>query len=138
MLKLLLAHDELIEWAAGHLDPAWVQNPLAREIVTLRLAAYEKQSWTSLAAFIDECPKPEHRQLVTEATVAERPLPNPSQQLADVALKLRNLCLEKEMSELMVKLNQPETSHDEQLELSRKREELRALKRRPLTAAGEA
>jgi hypothetical protein len=135
---LLLAHEDVAEWAAAHLDPGWVQHPLAREIVALRLAAHSKGSWTSLAAFLNECQKAEHRQLITEVTAAERPLPNPAQQMADVALKLRNLYLDKQMTELMVKLNQPETAEPQRLELIRHREELRAMKRQPLSAAGEA
>jgi DNA primase len=138
LLKLLLVHEDLTEWAAAHLDAAWVQHPLVREIVALRLAAHANHTWSSLAAFLNECPHPEQRRLITEVTATERPLPNPAQQIADVALKLRNAYLEKQMSGLMVKLNQPETLDEQRLDLIRQREELRALKRRPLAAAGEA
>jgi len=137
LLKLLLIHEDLADWAVSHLDPNWVQHPLAREIICLRLKAHSEQRWTSLAAFLDECPKPEHRQIITEVTAAERPLPNPAQQLADVALNLRNIYLDKQMAELMVQLNQPEMAEHAQLELTRQ-DELLALKRKPLLPAGDA
>jgi hypothetical protein len=138
LLKLLLANEDLAEWVSLHLDAAWIQHSLVRGIVALRLAAHANQSWTSLAAFLNECPIPEQRQLITEVTAAERPLPNPAQQIADVALKLRNAYLDKQMSDLMIKMNQPETSDEQRLDLIRQLEALRALKRRPLSAAGEA
>jgi hypothetical protein len=31
LLKLLLRHDELVAWAAGHLDPGWVQHCRPRQ-----------------------------------------------------------------------------------------------------------
>ena len=37
LLKLLLLHDETMEWVCAHLDPHWVQHSRVREIVILRL-----------------------------------------------------------------------------------------------------
>ena len=109
LLKLLLAHDDLVGWAAAHLDPGWVQHPLVRQIVAQRLAAQANQTWTSLAAFLDQCEDPEAcESLVTEATAEPRPIPNPSQQLADVALRLRNQFLDRQLAALMQRANQPE------------------------------
>src|ERR1019366_7551343 len=59
LLKLLLRHDDLVDWAAAHLDPGWVQHPLVRQVVAQRLAAHANQSWISLAAFLEECNTPE-------------------------------------------------------------------------------
>ena len=110
LLKLLLPHDDLVAWAAAHLDPGWVQHPLARQIVAQLLAAHANQTWSSLAAFLDECDTPEMRSLVTEATAEPRPIPNPSQQLADVALRLRNQFIDRQSAALMQRANQPDSS----------------------------
>ncbi|MCX6927380.1 MAG: DNA primase, partial [Verrucomicrobia bacterium] len=132
LLKLLLRHDDVVAWAAAHLDPGWVQHPQARQIVAQRLAAHASQTWTSLAAFLDECEAPEIRSLITEATTEPRPIPNPSQQLSDVALRLRNLFLDRELAALMQRANQPQTTEAERLELLHQQQELRQLKRQPI------
>ena len=119
----------------AHLNPSWVPHNVTREIVTLRFAASGSGSWNGVAAFLESCPKPEQRQLITQVVATEKDLPQPAQQLADVVLKLRNNYLEKQMAELMLKLNQPETAEEERLDLIRRREELRLSKRQPLATA---
>jgi DNA primase len=131
LLKLLLVHEELVPWAAAHLDPAWVQHPTARQIASQRLAAYQGSTWTSLAAFLDGC-APELQNLITEATTQERPLPNPTQQLTDVALRLRNQFIDQQLARMMLRINQPETADAERVELLRQQQELRLLKRQTL------
>jgi DNA primase len=132
LLKLLLQHDDLVAWAAAHLDPGWVQHPLVRQIVSKRLAAHAKDTWSSLAAFLDECETPELRSLVTETTAEPRPIPNPAQQLSDVALRLRNQFIDRQFGVLMQRANQPEVSEAERNDLLRQQQELRRLKRQPI------
>jgi DNA primase len=132
LLKLLLRHDDLVEWAAAHLDPSWVQHALVRQIIAQRLAAHANQTWTSLAAFLEECNAPEMQRLITESTTEPRPLPNPSQQLADVVLRLRNQFIDRQLADSMQRANQPECSEAERLELLHKQQELRQLKRQPI------
>ena len=132
LLKLLLVHDDLVPWAAAHLDPGWVQHSLAKQIVAQRLAAHANQTWTSLAAFLAECETPELRSLVTAATTEPRPIPNPSQQLADVALRLRNQFIDRQLAALMQRANQPECNEAERLDLLRQQQEIRQLKRQPI------
>jgi len=132
LLKLLLAHDELVGWATLHLDPKWVQHPLARQIISQRLAAHGNQTWSSLANFFHECEAPEMQNLITETTADERPIPNPDQQLSDIALRLRNQFLDRQIAVLLQRANQPETAEDERLDLLRQQQELRRLKRQPL------
>jgi len=135
LVKLLLLHDDLAAWAAAHLDPAWVQHSLAKQIVSLRLAAHANRTWTSLAGFLDECETPEMQSLVTEATAEPRPIPNPSQQLADVTLRLRNQFMDRQVAALMQRTNQPEVGEAERLDLLRQQQELRRLKRQPIQGA---
>jgi DNA primase len=132
VLKLLLSHDDLVVWAAAHLDPGWVQHSVVRQIVAQRLAAHANQSWSSLAAFLDQCEVPQMRSLITEATADSRPIPNPSQQLSDVALRLRNQFLDRQLAALMQRANQPECGDAERLDLLRQQQELRSLKRQPI------
>jgi DNA primase len=133
LLKLLLLHENLAAWAALHLDVNWILHPVARQIAGQRLAAQADESWKSLAAFLDACGSAEMRSLVTEAAAEDRKIPNPEQQLADVALKLRNQFLDRQIAALTQKASPPEMPEAEQTELLRQRENLRGQKRAPLS-----
>jgi DNA primase len=132
LLKLLLLHDDLVGWAALHLDVNWISHPFVRQIVERRLAAQTNETWQSLAAFLDECESPGMRGLVTEAVAEDRKIPNPDQQLADVVLKLRNQFLDRQIAASIQRASQPETTEADGMELLRQQQELRQQKRAPL------
>lgn len=132
LLKLVLRHEEILGWAALHLDADWVQHPLVKQVVSRRLAAHSQETWQGLPNFLDECETPELQNLITEAVADERPLPNPAQQLSDVVLRLRNQFLDRRLAASLQRANQPETGEAERLDLLREQQELRLLKRQPL------
>ena len=132
LLKLLLLHDDLVGWAALHLDVNWILHSLVRQIVKQRLAAQTNVSWKNLAAFLDECESPEMLSLVTEAVAEDRKLPNPDRQLADVVTSLRNQFLDRQIAASLQRASQPETSEADRMELLRWQQELRQQKRTPL------
>jgi DNA primase len=132
LLKLLLLHDDLVGWAALHLDVNWISHPLARQIVEKRLAAQTNETWKNLAAFLDECESPEMRSLVTEAVAEDRKLPNPDRQLADVVTSLRKQFLDRQIAASIQRASQPETSEADRMELLRQQQELRQQKRASL------
>ncbi|MGB7767719.1 MAG: DNA primase [Verrucomicrobiia bacterium] len=132
LLKLLLLHDDLVAWAALHLDINWVLHLAARQILAQRLAAQTNETWKSPAAFLDECETPEMRSLVAGAVAEDRKIPNPEQQLADVVLKLRNQFLDRQIVALTQTASQPETSDAAKIELLREQQKLREQKRVPL------
>jgi DNA primase len=134
LLKLLLLSEELVRWAALHLDANWISHPQVRQIVDLRLAAQEHETWYSLAEFLDGCESAEQRSLVTGAVAGERKIPNPETQLADVTLKLRNQFLDRQIGALAQKISQPQTGDAEKLALLREQMKLKEQKRAPLSA----
>ena len=133
LLKLLLGHEELLGWAALHLDPEWVQHPLVKQIVSRRLAAHGHETWQGLPNFLDECESPELQNLITEATADERPIHNPAQQLADVVLRLRNQSLDRRLAISLQRASLPEIAETERDNLLREQHNLRLLKRQPLS-----
>jgi DNA primase len=135
LLKLLLLNDELVAWAVAHLDPIWIQHPLVREIITQRLEAQKSQTWHSLAAFLENCGTPAMQNLITQSVTENRPVPNPAQQLKDLAERLRNQFLEREMALLGQRLNQPELGEVDRVDLLRRQQELRVLKHTPLAVS---
>ena len=134
LLKLLFLHENLVGWAATHLDPAWVQHQAVRAIVIRRLAALAGETWTSLGAFLDECESAEMQNLITEAVAEGRLIPNPEQQLADVVLGLRNQDLDGQIAALDQRMNQPDAADARKVELQQERQRLKNLKRQPLAA----
>jgi hypothetical protein len=72
-------------------------------------------------------------ELVTEVVAADRPVPNPAQQLADVALRLRNQFIDRQLAQLTHRASQPEMPEADRLDLLRQQQELRSQKRNPLT-----
>jgi DNA primase len=134
LLKLLLLYDELIAPAASHLNENWISHSSVQKIISLRIAAQENGSWQNLAAFLDNCDSAEMRSLITEAAAEERKIPNPELQLADVILKLRNQFLDRQIAALTQKIQQPEISEVEKIELLREQQKLREQKRAPLVS----
>jgi DNA primase len=132
LLKLIFRHEELAAWCSLNIEPEWIQHSLARQIFSKRIAALGGESWSSLGGFLDECETPEMRSLITEAATEERPIPNPSQQLADVALRLRNQFIDRQLMALIHRANQPDVGDDARIELLREQQKLRELKRLPI------
>jgi DNA primase len=132
LLKLLFLHDELVPTAAMNLDANWISHPHIRQLVDLRLAAQEHETWHSLAEFLDSCESAEQRSLITEAVAADRKIPNPETQLADVMLKLRNQFLDRQIGALTQKISQPEIRDDDRIVLLREQMKLKEQKRAPL------
>ena len=132
LLKILLLHDELLEWAVAHLDVSWLQHPLAHDIVVRRFAAHTEQTWRSVAALLADCANPDLQSLITEAVAQERTVPNASQQLTDIATRLRNQFIDRQLAALIQRLNPPEAGEAERLELLQQQQRLRALKRQPI------
>jgi len=133
LLKLIFLHEDLVAWAAAHLEVSWLEHPAVVKAVSKRLEAHTNQSWTSLAAFLGECGDSDLQSLITEATAQERPVPNPVQQLSDVVLRLRNQFIDKKLLGLIHQAAQPGISAEEQEALLRRQQELRLLKRHPLS-----
>jgi len=132
LLKLLLLHEELAPWAALHLDVNWIAHAAVRRLVDLRLAAQEHGTWHSLAEFLHACESAEQRGLVTEAAAADRKMPNPDTQLADVALKLRNQFLDRQIGALTQRISQPEFCDAEKVRWLHEQQHLKLQKRSPL------
>jgi len=136
LIKLILLHDAGVDWLAAHLNLDWVQNQMAKNILSHRLQAHREGSWRNLGLFLDGFESTRIRSLITEATMDKRELPNPEQQLADIALRLRNQFLDSQIAVLTQRISQPETSDSDKVKMLREQQELKHLKRQPLAPLG--
>ena len=132
LLKLLFVHEDLADWCVSHLEQNWIVHPLVRQIVAGRLEAQRDGKWIGLGAFLDTCAVPEMRNLIAEVATEGRPIPNPTQQLVDIVLRLRNQFIDRQLATLLQQTNLPETDDATKVELLRQQQELRNLKRQTL------
>jgi len=132
LLKLLLLNEDSADWLKAHLDLDWVQHAHVREIVSLRLSADTGGAWQGVAAFLHQCPAGEIHNMITEAAMENRPIANPQQQLSDIVLRLRNQFIDRQLSALTQRANQPGTTEEEHLDLIHRQQALRQLKKQLL------
>ena len=133
LLKLALVHPDGADWLMAHLDTHWILHPVVKDIIGRRLQAHADDSWRSVGLFLDQFESPQVRSLITEATMDDREIPNPDQQLADLTLRLRNQSIDRQLASLTLRISQPETSDEQKVELLREQQELKQLKRQPLS-----
>ena len=147
LLRLLLETDEHVAWIEAHLNPEWLSHSLIREVATRRIELHRSEEWHGIPEFLTQFP--EGHDFITETVM--RPLienvdgtrfprnkasPLPAQQLADVALRLRNQFIDRQCAALMQRANQPAANDTERVELLRQQQELRRLRRQPMQAGG--
>jgi DNA primase len=134
LLRILLADDDLVPWAADNLEPGWIEHPVVREVVQRRFAAAEADDWAGVPALLDTLETPGARQLVTEALAQAGEIPNRVRQLMDIVARLELGAVDRELRALRRQLAEPGAlSPDEiaelqqrSVELVRRRLELRA------------
>ncbi|HEV8544506.1 MAG TPA: DNA primase [Verrucomicrobiae bacterium] len=100
LLKILLHHDEVLEWTRAHLHPEWIHNEAVREIVRHRLALGANGDPIQPGEILNRIESPHLQSLITEALAEERLIPKPEQQLTELALRLRNQSIDREMASL--------------------------------------
>ncbi|MBI3876369.1 MAG: hypothetical protein HY300_10535 [Verrucomicrobia bacterium] len=133
-MRLLLAHDDQVEFVAKHLKLDWLAHAGARLIVSRRLDAHAQRTWQGAAHLLTEIEDDMARSLAAEVFASTREFLNPGQQLTDILVRLRNQAYDRELSSLMQRLGQPGLAASEQEALLRRQQELRQAKRRPLEA----
>jgi DNA primase len=157
LLQLLFKQDDLVGWAADHLDAAWITNPLVRRIVTERIGALRAGTWQGVPSFLDSLADAESQGLITDAIarnywegasgmalekgvrdhLRDRVLPNPLEVLNGLVSSLRNEHLTLEINRLNTQMVALEASSPQQQEINRRLGVLRALRRQPLAPLAE-
>ncbi|MBI1176772.1 DNA primase [bacterium] len=134
MLRLLLRHEDLVEWFLHHLDPNWLESSASRDIVEARLSEHD----APVAALLTSLTTDAARSLTSELLTGDEEVPEPRRQAEDVVLRLRNRFLDREVGRLLARAGASEVSDAEQIQLLREMEALRKTKRQPLAPLPEA
>lgn len=138
LLKLLLLDDDLVDWAARHLDPDWILHAAVRQVVRRRFQQHAEHTWQSVAALLADTDAAAARSLITEAVSEQREIPHRAQQLHDLTLRLRNQALDGRIARLAQRLADPATPEEQRLACLQEQATLRQLKRQPLTPLAAA
>jgi DNA primase len=135
LLKLLLKEEEEehLDFVAAHLDLDWLQHAGLKEIVQRRLTAHHNHSWQGVASLISGLEAESSRSLLSEAAAEPRALPNARQQLTDLLLRLRNHFIDEKLMTLAQRASSPDIADSERNRLLQQQQDLRLLKRQPLT-----
>ena len=129
---MLLLDEELLPWAAVHLDLNWVQHRVVRQIISTRLTVQPDGDRPSLTALLAAMEEAAARSLVTEAASEQREIPNRVRQLEDVTKRLRDQFIDLQLGGMAQRIHQPDLPEAERTDLLRQQQALRELKRQPL------
>jgi DNA primase len=139
LLRFLFESDEHVEWIAAHLEITWVSHAVVREICLQRIAAEENGSWTTLAGWLSQLDRPEWQSFITELLADGRAIRD-----IEILLKgsptrdglvkiLRDKNIEAQVAVLNQRLQDPSLNEEQQREVLTQIQELRFLKKQPLT-----
>lgn len=132
LVRLLLSHDEIMDWVAANLDVSWIAHPVVRRVVEARLRAHSEGTWRGVPGLMDALDDAAANGLIT-AAVADGDLSGDvSRNLMETIRMLRNVAVDRRMAELKLRLAQPGVLESEAVAILHEQSELRRLKQQPL------
>ena len=134
---LMIADQDLLGWAAAHLDCNWISHTSVRRIAGLRLAQAGSDHPGELAPLLEELAEDAFAtQLVTEAASDGRTVPDLANQLAEATLRLRNVWIDRQIAVLSGQLNDSRLDDTQLHAIEKQKQELRAWKKMPVAELG--
>ena len=128
LLKYVFLSSDLQNFAAVHLEPEWVPNPVVQRILAMHFQ--EGGDVVGLLGRFEGDPFAES--LITEAATEQREIPEPERQLADVVRRLRDAWLDRQIALRNGRLGDPTLDDDDRMVLLSELQALRLRKRSPL------
>ena len=132
LLKLALAGETPTDWLESRLDLQWVTHDGIREILNQNFALYSENNSAIFPDLLGVLPSEDHKKLATESVADSRKIPNPTQQLNDIVLRLRNQFIDSRLSEIQRELVSSASDESRWPELISERDDLKKLMSHPL------
>ena len=132
LLKLALAGEAPTDWLESRLDLQWVTHDGIREILHQNFALYSENNSAIFPDLLGVLPSEAHKKLATESVADSRKIPNITQQLNDIVLRLRNQFIDSRLSEIQRELVSSASDESRWPELISERDELKKLMSHPL------
>ncbi len=128
LLKYVFLSSDLQNFAAVHLEPEWVPNPVVQRILAMHFQ--EGGDVVGLLGRFEGDPFAES--IITEAATEQREIPEPERQLADVVRRLRDAWLDRQIALRNGRLGDPTLDDEDRMVLLSELQALRLRKRSPL------
>lgn len=130
LLRCVLQAERL-DWLGAQLQLEWIQHPLVRQIISLRLAAEAEGRWQNVAALVAECPDAPSQRLITEAASRDVKPEQLLQLLSATVHQVRNDHVDRQLAQLTRRLaaGLPDA---ELAAIEQEKMRLRQLKRQPI------
>ena len=128
LLKYVFLSADLQNFAAVHLEPEWVPNPVVQRILAMHFQ--EGGDVVGLLGRFEGDPFAES--IITEAATEQREIPEPERQLADVVRRLRDAWLDRQIALRNGRLGDPTLDDEDRMVLLSELQALRLRKRSPL------
>lgn len=128
LLKYVFLSSDLQNFAAVHLEPEWVSNPVVQRILAMHFQ--EGGDVVGLLGRFEGDPFAES--LITEAATEQREIPEPERQLADVVRRLRDAWLDRQIALRNGRLGDSTLDDEDRMVLLSELQALRLRKRSPL------
>jgi hypothetical protein len=141
LLRFMLTNDELLVWIVERLDLRWIRHATAKRIAESCIKAVRSNTWSGATGLLDNS-EDGTRQLITGIVTEPINFSDPEKKLKGdpehsdkrgILERLRDEFIDDEMDALRQRASLPETGEEERVALLRKREEMRASKRQPVT-----
>jgi DNA primase len=135
-LKLLILSDEHLEWIAARLDPEWLTHPVVRDLAQKWLQLHSEHPGQGFGAWLGGFQDPALQSFLAETAMQQRPLKDLDQLIkgtgskAGVLQLLRDQHLDRKITVLEQRANQPGLSEAETLALLLQKQALAGEKRK--------
>ena len=144
LARLLLEHDEFVEWVDARLELDWVTHPAVRFIIATRLDGFRNQTWPGLPTWMSLIEDPAMRNLIASILTDKRPCPAPEAVLqgspgkTGLVQRLRDEFIDRQLAALQCRLTRSDLSPEENQKDATLMLALRQTKRQPLTPRADA
>ena len=144
LARLLLEHDEFVEWVDAHLELDWVTHPAVRFIIATRLDGFRNQTWPGLPTWMSLIEDTAMRNLIASILTDKRPCPAPEAVLqgspgkTGLVQRLRDEFIDRQLAALQCRLTRTDLSPEENQKDATLMLALRQTKRQPLTPRADA
>lgn len=144
LARLLLEHDEFVEWVDAHLELDWVTHPAVRFIIATRLDGFRNQTWPGLPTWMSLIEDTAMRNLIASILTDKRPCPAPEAVLqgspgkTGLVQRLRDEFIDRQLAALQCRLTRSDLSPEENQKDATLMLALRQTKRQPLTPRADA
>jgi hypothetical protein len=130
LLKLLFQEGCDLEWTRAQLNLDWLQHASVKRIADIWLASRAEEPELSPATLSGRLSDSQDQMLLSEALCGQRAIPNAPQQLKDLVQWFQIQAIDLQLQQISRQLGASDIGEEEKLQLLRRQQELRLVKKR--------